>query len=66
MHSRDTFYVSRQRLCYMPTCPDCETETRKRLAIVDPSELKEERDYCLTCGTFVDDDAHPRRNRSGE
>jgi hypothetical protein len=49
----------------MPTCPDCETETRKRLAIVDPSELKEERDYCLTCGTFVDDDAHPRRNRSG-
>jgi hypothetical protein len=50
----------------MPTCPDCETETTKRLAIVEPSELKAERDYCLTCGTFVDDDAHPRRNRPGQ
>jgi len=29
----------------------------ERLAIVEPSELKEEREYCLTCETFVDDDA---------
>lgn len=27
------------------------------MAIIDPSELTEERDYCLTCETFVADDA---------
>ena len=66
MHTRDTVYSLKRVRWRMPTCPDCETETRKRLAIVEPSELSAERDYCLTCGTFVDDDAHPRRNRSGE
>ena len=39
------------------TCPTCGDETESRLAIIEPSELKEEREYCLTCGTFVDDDA---------
>lgn len=39
------------------TCPTCGQETEKRLAIIEPSKLKEEREYCLTCETFVDDDA---------
>jgi len=39
------------------TCPTCGDETESRLAIIEPSELKEEREYCLTCGTFVDEDA---------
>lgn len=38
-------------------CPNCENETKGRLAIIEPSELKEEREYCLTCEAFVDDDA---------
>jgi hypothetical protein len=43
----------------MSKCPDCETETTSRMAIVEPGDLREERDYCLTCGKFVDDDARP-------
>lgn len=39
------------------TCPTCGDETKSRLAIIEPSELKEERDYCLTCDQFVDEDA---------
>jgi len=41
----------------MATCPNCGSETEKRMALVDPSELKEEKEYCLTCEMFVDDDA---------
>jgi len=41
------------------TCPTCGNETTSRLAIVEPSELEEEREYCLTCEKFVDDDARP-------
>jgi len=40
----------------MARCPDCEEETRSRLAIVEPGDLTEEREYCLTCEKFVDDD----------
>lgn len=39
------------------TCPTCGDETKSRLAIIEPSELKEEREYCLTCEAFVDEDA---------
>ncbi len=39
------------------TCPGCGNETTSRLAIIEPSELKEDRDYCATCDKFVDDDA---------
>jgi hypothetical protein len=39
------------------TCPTCGDETESRLAIIEPSELKEEREYCLTCEAFVDEDA---------
>ena len=39
------------------TCPTCGDETESRLAIIEPSELKEEREYCLTCGKFVDEAA---------
>jgi hypothetical protein len=39
------------------TCPTCSQKTKKRLAIIEPSELKEEREYCLTCETFIDEDA---------
>jgi hypothetical protein len=39
------------------TCPTCGDETESRLAIIEPSELKEEREYCLTCETFLDEDA---------
>lgn len=38
-------------------CPQCESKTKSRLAIIEPTELKEEREYCLTCEAFVDDDA---------
>jgi hypothetical protein len=38
-------------------CPDCGNETRSRFAIIEPSELREEREYCLMCDKFVDDDA---------
>lgn len=38
-------------------CPECGNETTSRLAIIDPSELKEEKEYCLTCDKFVDDGA---------
>jgi hypothetical protein len=38
-------------------CPDCGAETTSRMAITEPGELKEERNYCLTCEKFVDDDA---------
>lgn len=38
------------------TCPDCGNDTTNRLAIVEPSDLKEEREYCLTCEKFTDDD----------
>lgn len=41
------------------TCPSCGEETTSRLAIVEPSQLKEEREYCLTCEKYVDDDARP-------
>jgi len=27
------------------------------MAIVEPSELRAEREYCLTCEKYVDDDA---------
>ena len=43
----------------MPKCPSCETETTKRMAIIDQSELREERDYCLTCDRYLDEDAQP-------
>jgi hypothetical protein len=43
----------------MAKCPDCDTETTKRLAIIDPTDLREDRDYCLTCGKFPDEDARP-------
>ncbi|MEZ3172600.1 hypothetical protein ABNG03_18605 [Halorubrum sp. RMP-47] len=39
------------------TCPTCGDETEHRLAIIEPSDLKEEREYCLTCDTFTDDNA---------
>jgi len=41
----------------MPTCPDCGDDTTKRMAVIEPSDLREERDYCLTCEKYVDDDA---------
>jgi hypothetical protein len=37
-------------------CPACESETESRLSIIEPSELREEREYCLTCGSFIDGD----------
>lgn len=40
-------------------CPQCESETKSRLAIIEPKDLKEEKEYCLTCEAFVDDDARP-------
>lgn len=40
-------------------CPDCATETESRLAIIEPSELREEREYCLNCDKFPDEDARP-------
>ena len=43
----------------MPTCPDCGDDTTNRMAIIEPSDLREERDYCLTCGKYVDNDARP-------
>lgn len=39
-------------------CPTCGDETKSRFAIVEPSDIREEREYCLTCDRFVDDDAH--------
>lgn len=39
------------------TCPSCGEKTTNRMAIIEPSELKEEREYCLTCEKFIDDDA---------
>jgi len=45
-------------------CPTCGNETTSRLAIIEPSELEEEREYCLTCDKFLDDDARlPREER---
>lgn len=38
-------------------CPGCGSETKSRLAIIDPEELKEEREYCLTCEKFLDENA---------
>jgi len=29
------------------------------MAIIEPSELEAEREYCLTCEKFVDEDARP-------
>lgn len=43
----------------MAKCPECDTETKSRLAIIDPSELREEREYCVTCDTFLDEEARP-------
>lgn len=39
------------------TSPTRGNETKSRLATVEPSELKEETEYCLTCEEFVDDNA---------
>lgn len=39
------------------TCPRCDGKTEGRLAIIEHSDLEEEREYCLTCEAFVDDDA---------
>jgi len=39
----------------MTQCPACGSETKSRLAIIEPSELREKRDYCLTCDSFTDD-----------
>jgi hypothetical protein len=47
-------------------CPTCGNETRSRLAIVDPNELKEEKEYCLTCEKFVDDNARLAEEETGE
>jgi hypothetical protein len=47
------------------TCPTCGAETTSRLAIIEPSELKEEREYCLTCDTYVDDDARRPEETEG-
>ena len=41
----------------MPTCPGCGDETTKRMAVIEPSDLGEQRDYCLTCEKYIDDDA---------
>ncbi len=38
-------------------CPTCGNETTSRLAIIEPSELQEEKEYCLTCDKFVDGNA---------
>jgi hypothetical protein len=51
---RDDPFASEGERESMPKCPDCDTETTPRLAIVDPGDLREERDYCLTCERFVD------------
>ena len=40
----------------MPTCPGCGDETTKRMAVIEPSDLREEREYCLTCEKYIDDD----------
>ncbi|SMP33038.1 hypothetical protein [Halobellus salinus] len=47
----------------MPVCPGCGDDTTKRMAIINPSDLREERDYCLTCEKYVDDDARPPEAR---
>jgi hypothetical protein len=39
------------------SCPDCGSETESRMAIIDSMDLEEEREYCLTCEKFVDEDA---------
>lgn len=46
----------------MPTCPGCGDETTKRMAIIEPSDIKEEREYCITCEKYIDDDARPPSN----
>jgi len=38
---------------------ECEAETVKRMAIIERSEPKGERDHCLTCEAFHDEDARP-------
>ncbi|WP_299237372.1 hypothetical protein [Natronomonas sp.] len=47
----------------MVVCPDCDEETEKRMAIIEPSEIEAPREYCLTCEKFLDEDA---REPSGE
>lgn len=46
----------------MPRCPDCGDDTTKRMAIIEPSEIEAERDYCLTCDSFVDQEAREPSN----
>lgn len=43
----------------MSQCPQCDEQTTKRMAIIEPTDLREERDYCLTCDRFLDEDARP-------
>lgn len=40
----------------MPICPGCGDETTKRMTVIEPSDLREEREYCLTCEKYIDDD----------
>ena len=62
--NRDGLFMPTALVPCMPTCPDCGDDTTKRLAVLEPSELTDDRDYCLTCETYVDDDA--RRPATGE
>jgi len=55
-HSREWFLWGLHEQFHM-TCPSCGSNTKSRLAIIEPSELTEKREYCLTCDKFVDDDA---------
>lgn len=48
----------------MPTCPDCGDDTTKRLAVIEPSDLTADRDYCLTCDKYADDDARAPEDES--
>ena len=54
---RDNPFMPRSIIKRMPTCPGCGDETTKRMAVIEPSDLREEREYCLTCEKYIDDDA---------
>lgn len=47
-------------------CPTCGNETTSRLAIIEPDELKEEKEYCLTCEKFLVDNARLAEDEDGE
>ena len=58
-HDGSVPYAVWQLLTHMLEWVECEAETVKRMAIIERSELKGERDHCLTCEAFHEEDARP-------